>query len=280
MDSVGLVKLVEDVVSAVAPGRLRMALVTGSAARGLADSTSDIDIYLYCDALEGSPPDVERYQMVRARPTFQISTPTGWFAKLEHEQRYVDVEAIDVSELGRAVEALSGPAPPAPWAVKVAAGLRDAIAIVGPDDLDVWNRRLTYRDETAAAEVTARSARLLSPVALFALTYERGDVVSFAWRVSRLVLDTLALLGAVNRRFIAVEDPKWIPWHIAQLDRRPARFDERTRTALSAPTAKAMTDLHAAIEDTLDLVDVHVAGADTRAARFALALTPRPPRRR
>lgn len=146
--------------------------------------------------------------MVRARPAFQNSTPTGWFAKLEHERRYVDVEAIDVSALGRAVEALSGPAAPAGWAVKLAAGLRDAIAIVGQDNLDVWNRRLAYRDETVAAEVEAdveaRSARLLSPLALFELTYERGDRVSFAWRV----LDTLALLGAVNRKFIPVDDSK------------------------------------------------------------------------
>lgn len=276
MDPRTLLKLAEGVVSAVGATGLQMALITGSEARGLADETSDIDIYLYCEKLDRSPPEAARYQLVDARPALQITTPSGWFAKIEFERRYVDVEAVDVSVLGRAVEALRETAAPAAWAVKVAAGLRDAIAIVGHDELAAWNRRLEYSDDAAAAEVENRAARLLSPLALFELTHQRGDLVSFAWRVSQLVLDTIALLGAVNRRFVPVDEPKWIPWHIAQLRHRPAHFDERTRTALSAPTHQAMGELHASIEDTLDLVDEHVPGADTRRARFALSLRPRP----
>jgi hypothetical protein len=142
----------------------------------------------------------------------------------------------------------------------------------------VWRQRLAYKDATATADVAARLPRLLAPSALYALTYARGDLLGFASRVSAVLLDVVAVLGAVNRRFIPVDDPKWLPWHLAQLTLVPTAFDDRLRTALTAPSRPAMADLDDAVVEALDLVDCHVAGVDTRAARYALRLQPRPGR--
>jgi hypothetical protein len=269
--------LARRIVRLVASSDLRMGLVTGSAARDLADDRSDLDVYLYWDAVDVAALSApQRFDAIGARPAFGIPTATGWFTKLEHDGRYIDVESVDVAVLSRAAEALGGSAAPVDWAVRLAAGLRDAVAVNGQRDLAAWQDRLAYRDETAAAEVAARAPTLLAPTALFELTYARGDVLSFTARLSRLLLDVVALLGAVNRRFIPVDDPKWIPWHLAQLPHRPPDMEGRLRDGLTAPSPATMADLDGLVAATLDLVDEHVANADTRAARFALRLRPRP----
>src|SRR6185436_4290353 len=201
---------------------------------------------------------------------FGVPTATGWFSKLRLDGRFVDVEDVDISVLSRAVRALDGEQAPPGWAVKVAVGIRDAMAVLGRAELAAWQHRFTYHDAAAAAEVAARLPGLLAPTALFELTYARGDVLSYAARLSGVVLDVVAVLGAVNRRFIPVDEPKWLPWHLAQLTLVPAELDDRIRAALTAPSPDTTGDLDAAVDETLDLVDRHIPGADTRATRFAM----------
>jgi predicted nucleotidyltransferase len=272
------ITLAERIVDVAGTDDVRMAVITGSVARGLSDDRSDLDVYLY-----GDRPDVavladpHRFDPIGARAEFGVRTTTGWFTKLRCDTRYVDVESVDISLLGDAADALSSPRPAPSWVVKVAAGLRDAIAVRGGDELETWQRRLTYRDETATADVHARVSRLLSPTALFELTAARGDALSFTARLAAVLLDAVALLGAVNRRFIPTDEPKWMPWHLAQLTHRPADVGARIHDALTRPTMGAMADLDALLAETLDLVDTHVPETDTGAARYALGLRPRPP---
>lgn len=251
-----------------------MVLITGSVARGLADESSDVDIYLYDRSVEAGsmPPDLSAVGALR----FGVPTSTGWFAKLIVDGRYCDVEGVDLAALDRATEALgAGRAPPA-WAVKIACGIRDAVAVRGADELARWQHRLQYRDDAAAAEVAARAGRLLAASALYELTWARGDVVSFTARIAQLLLDVIALLAAVNRRFVPVDDPKWLPWHVEHLDRAPDGTTARMSDALRHPNPDTMADLDVLVGETLDLVDAHVPGADTRSARFAVRLRPRP----
>jgi len=215
MERHAAISLAARIVDRVHADGLRMGLITGSVARDLADESSDLDVYLYVERLDlAAWSDPRRFEAIGARTAFGVATDGGWFTKLEHDGRYVDVEIVEVSVLARAVDALSGDGSPAGWVVKLAAGVRDAIAIHGHEELALWQDRLAYPDHTATAEVAARCGRLLAPSALFDLTHARGDVLSFTARLSQLLLDVVALLGAVNRRFIPVEDPKWIAWHV------------------------------------------------------------------
>ncbi len=256
-------------------GSLRMVLLTGSAARGLSDAASDIDIYLYWDEF-----DRDRLQAASALSAagparvFAVGTPGGVFEKYRRDGRFVDVESVEIAALERIAEALDAGSGLSGEVVKVAAGLRDAVPVLGADELVRWQRRMVFSDAIASAEAATRSRRLLSPVALFDLTYARGDVLSFMARVSQVLLDAVALLGAVNRVFIPVDDPKWLPWHLGRLEHVPSAVVERIADGLRSPTPDAMADLEALLVEVLDLVDSHVPGADTRPARFAIALSP------
>ena len=126
--------------------------------------------------------------------------------------------------------------------------------------------------------MAARAGRLLAPSALYELTYARGDLLSFTARISQVLLDVVALLAAVNRRFVPVDDPKWLPWHLTRLEHMPADSAERIRAGLDDPSPTTMADLDTLVAEALDLVDRHVPGTSTGAARFAITLRPRPAR--
>jgi len=67
-----------------------------------------------------------------------------------------------------------------------------------------------------------------------------------------------------------------LPWHLAQLTLAPADLHHRVQIGLTAPSPVTMRALDAAVLETLDLVDRYIPGADTRVARYAIELRPRP----
>jgi len=250
-----------------------MALVAGSVARGLVDDASDVDVYLYrarVDHEAGEP----RLGAVGGRRRFAMATPTGCFEKYSVGDRFVDVQRVAISALNDVVAALHRAAPLPPSVEKTAAGLRDAIALVGGDVLARWQGRLEYTDQLAGAQAAAHLPRLLPPVALWRVTLERGDRLSFAARVSDTLLHGVALLGAVNRVFVVSAEPKWLPWQIDRLPLVPERMMDRVNEALTDPTVDRMRDLETLLHEILGLVDAHIEGVDTSVARFTLALQP------
>ena len=140
------VRLAEQIVGLVGLGDLSMALLTGSLARDIGDESSDVDIHLYGPDVDATSMPQAGFEPLGARHVFAVPTPTGWFTKLQIDGRYCDVEAVDVAVLDRAADTLAGAAAPPGWAVKLAAGLRDAVSVQGEEELEIWRQRLRYRD--------------------------------------------------------------------------------------------------------------------------------------
>src|SRR4051794_38044445 len=196
MERADAIDVASRVVGLFAPSDLRMGLIAGSVARGLSDDASDLDIYLYWDRLDRAElSEPRRFELIGAQIAFAVPTANGWFTKLEHRGRYVDVESVDATLLENAHDALAAGVAPVGWVVKLAAGLRDAIAVHGSEQLLACQQRLVYTDESATAEVNTRAGRLLSPTALFELTDVRSDTLSFTARLSQVLLDVVALLA-------------------------------------------------------------------------------------
>jgi hypothetical protein len=110
------------------------------------------------------------------------------------------------------------------------------------------------------------------PPLLNKLTLGRGDALSFSARLSAVLLHAVGLTAAASRAFVAVTEPKWMPWQICRMEVVPPHMAERIDTALLHPSLAAMRDLDDLLREVLDLVDVSVPGADTRVGRFILSL--------
>jgi predicted nucleotidyltransferase len=250
--------------------------VTGSVARGLADDASDVDVYLYVDEVDRDAlGDATRLDGIASSRAFAVPTADGWFAKYVVGGRYLDVESVPVARLAAAATAADA-GEPSPALHALAAGLRDAVALLGAEELARWQRRLVYGDRLALAEVGRLLPRLLSPTALYELTMRRGDVLSFQARLSDVLLATIGLLAAANRRFVPVADPKWLRWHVAGLQVQPEGFWERIDEGLQRPAPAAMAALDALVGEVLDIVHAAVPSAAVARGRFALALRPNP----
>ncbi len=258
---------------------LSMALVTGSVARGLSDDDSDLDVHLYFDevdrvALEDAP----RVDAIGGRRIVGVTRATGYLEKYWLDDRYLDVESVSTVVLDVAAEALaSGQA--TDQVLGLACSLHDALVLRGGDDLARWQARLVYGDELARHQVRSRGVRLLAPSVLYRLSFARGDTLSYAARVSAVMLEVVGLLGAVNRAFLPLSEPKWLPWHLDRLELRPPDLQARLDAGLTRPDPSAVADLDRLVSEVLDLVDVHVPDASTAPARFVLDLDPtHPPR--
>lgn len=254
---------------------IRMAMVCGSVARGLADEASDVDLYLYGDNLDGSSIGPTRpLEAAGATLAFGVPTSTGWFQKYRLDGRFIDVEFSDARVLDNAARDIEA-GHLSPQLVRLAAGVRDAISVIGGAELEHHRRRLQYSDAAALSEVRARSGRLLPVSVLFSSTYSRGDLLSYASRVSHVLLDAVALIAAANREFVPVDEPKWMRWHLARLARLPDRFADLTDELFRSPRLELAQEADRILLEVLDLVDASVPQADTRVARFALDLRSR-----
>ncbi len=260
------------------PG-LSMSLVTGSVARGLADASSDLDIYLYWHQLDVAALDSQGHaEGAIGDRLFGVPTATGFFEKYQSGGRLVDVESVTIEALEGVAVSLGRREPMSPLVAKTMAGLRDAVPLLGAEHLETWRSRLTYSPEQALVEVSAHLRQFLPPLVIYDLTAARGDIISYSARLSAIALAAIGAIAGVNRYALALEDPKWLPWHVAQFAIKPADFVHRLQAPFASPGRPALLEFTSALTDSLDLVETEmpVARSEVQRARFVLAFPPEP----
>ena len=206
---------------------------------------------------------------------FGHPTATGRFEKFQLDGRYIDVEQVGTEML----DAIAGRIQAGMvdrGDIKIIVGVRDAIALAGIEALSTWQARLTLTDDVAISEARRLTGRILPVRALYDLTWARSDEISYFARVTPVLLAGLGLLGAVNRQWVSVDDPKWLPWQIERLGVTPPDLVDGFRATLTTPTPQSVDIADTLLSEILNLVDERIDGADTRAARFALRLRATP----
>jgi predicted nucleotidyltransferase len=269
-----LAKLARQVVECYRdlPG-IRVALITGSVARGIADESSDLDLYLYWDRVDRDLlRDSNRLKTLSSQRLFAVLTKTGIFEKHRLNGRLIDVESVGIAVIDDVTAQIDRGSAVSPAIEKIVAGLIDGVALIGQEELSSWQIRLRYTDDLARAQVEAHVSGLLRPTLLYKLTLRRGDALSFSARLSAVLLHAVGLTAPASRAFVAVTEPKWLPWQIGRMEMVPPHMAERIDTALLHPSPAAMRDLDELLREVLDLVDMSVPGADTRVGRFILSL--------
>lgn len=270
-----LIEIAEQITAIyeTAPG-LRMALVTGSVARGVADRSSDLDLYLYWERVDRDLLSSSSFgQRAGGTRAFGISTAAGYFEKYRFGDRLVDVESLSVEELVRTETELERRRPMSAQTAKTMAGFRDAIALRGGDELAGWQSRLLYSPERALVEVAVHLRQFLPPMAIYDVTMARGDSISFSARLSAIALAAIGAVAAVNAYALPTTDPKWLPWHVARLAKQPPDFMTRLQGPFVQPDAVSIIAFANALSETLDLVEQELPAArpDVERARFVLA---------
>jgi hypothetical protein len=267
-------KLAQNVVQCYRdlPG-IRVALIAGSVARGIADESSDLDLYLYWERVDRHLlRDSNRLTPLGTERLFAVPTDTGMFEKHRLNGRMIDVVSIEIAVIDDVIGQIDRGEAMSATVEKTVAGLIDGVALIGPEELASWQTRLRYSDDLARAQVNAHVGGLLPATPLYKVTLARGDALSFSARLSAVLLHAVGLVAAANRAFVAVAEPKWLPWQIGRMEVAPPHMAERINAALIRPSPAAMRDVDDLLREVLDLVDASVRGADTSVGRFILSL--------
>jgi len=257
---------------------VRMIALGGSAARGLADAYSDMDMAVYWDGLDrawlAEPPlwpaggerftyrllfddqvAVEQYQLGEAKLDVAHFSLAWW------EQAVADVlERADMM----------------PDKQEVLDGFLSAIPFYGEPAYQQWRTRIAaYPDELARRMIRQHLAFPPGWV-LEQHGLARGDLLSFYAIVCEMIQNLLGVLAGLNRQYLSMEKPKRSADILRRMPIAPRDASARIQAILTIERGQAVAALSDLIAEVLDLVDLHMPEIDTSRTRAIQSMPARP----
>lgn len=243
-------------------------LLAGSVARGLADGFSDIEIDIYWHA----PPNDADLSAPIERAGWPIVyrhvDENEWADGFQIGGVKVDTSQFLVSTIERWLDDALVRAEIEPeYQVRITA-IHHGQPLYGADLIERWRAKAAAYP---AALAHAMLAEYLSfrPRYLLEMLAARDDVLLLHQDLVAAEQKILSVLMGVNRVYAPHPYHKWLDWEISQLPIAPPDLNARLRQVLRAEPRAAVEQLHGLIEETFALVDQHVPGFDTSAARAA-----------
>jgi hypothetical protein len=251
----------------------RAIILTGSAAEGVSDYYSDLDVILYYDQL---PPEADLLaaSVTNGAANRSPIVPRSDEAFLEHY--WVDgVECqfahSTVAEWEAEMKAVLGDLDVTSPIQKALGGMEEAIPLYGEPLMRQWQAHLVnYPD--ALAEAMVRQNLAFYP--LWALLERLETRDGTIWVTQMKVDNAHALLGTLaglNRVYFSSFQFKRTRHFAEKLAIAPPNFADRLEAAFHAEVAEAAAILHALVTETVDLVEAYMPQIDTSWARRGLA---------
>jgi hypothetical protein len=256
----------------------RAGMVSGSAAKGIADRYSDLDMLLYYDAelpgeealaslregCGGSPRKfclgdraegeiVESFFVRGVEVQIAHSTIAVWEAQMAK----VLVELDCDSPLQKALE-----------------GTIAGRALFGETYVNEWKRRAcAYPPELGVAMVRRHLA--FSPLWALEHQFRTRDATIFYWEsLAAAAQHVLGLLAGLNRVYFTTFQVKRTGRFLAPMEIAPGDVAARLEGLFRQEREQALASLRALLEETVALVEAHLPEVDTSAARALLARRP------
>jgi predicted nucleotidyltransferase len=274
-----LIALAKDLAAAyLAQAQPRAILLTGSAAKGLSDAYSDLDLIIYYE----TPPTAERLAAVRATlqaSDIRVSSDPETDSAME---MYVlqDVECqvahLPIAKWERDMQAVLEDCEPGTFVEKALIGLLDGIALHGEDLLTLWQERAASYPDGLARATVAHYLRFF-PLWLVAEQWRTRDAtIFFTQMLVEVSLNLLGVLAGLNRRYFSTFQFKRLHHFAGTLPVTPDRLADRLDEIFALdPVAAAMAMEHL-VEETILLVEACMPAVDTASVRRSLGKRQRP----
>lgn len=247
-------------------------VLAGSAAKGLADDWSDLDIVVVWDEpdvafLDTAPlPGGERFTDLAGEDGSRV------------EQYFVGPLKVDVASMRRAaldelVDDVVLRFDTDPMKQKVAQGFTEGVTLHAPSVHEALRARLAAFPDDLVAALTTRHLRLLPLWAPERMGLDRDDPIAYADMILVDVRAVLSVLAALNRRYWSVTpEAKWNRYLLDHCPIAPPDTDRRLRRLLEEPSTAAVADFAVLLDELVTLVERHAPKLDTRGARRLLEL--------
>lgn len=248
-------------------------ILSGSAGMGVADSGSDIDLYVICDSAAASVPDAGSLSRLGLRPLTALPTRRGgWLQRHRCEDILIDIEGVPRSAVSATLDAVLVANEVDPEKQKVIRGLLDAVALAGTDEWQLWCRRLAAYPDQLGINMLRRHVRFEPLLRLKRRTLDRDDPLAFYSRLVVVMVNVLGTLAGLNRYYVGAAPGilKWTDFHLQRMQNVPSGTAQRLKAALRDPSDPNLADVEGLILETLDRVDAACPAVSTQRARAAL----------
>jgi hypothetical protein len=262
----------------IAIPELRALILTGSAAEGVSDTYSDLDVILYYEQLPSAEAFaqadvqnqvqnhrvlaertesqyVEDFFVVGVECQFAHTTITEWEADIARVLEEHDVQSPLQKALG---------------------GMEDAIILYGEPLVQAWQKRLAAYPQSLAV---AMVQHYLSFPAAWGLQDRLATRDGTLWYTEMLVSNVQNLLGTLaglNHLYFTTFQFKRMQHFIARITIAPPRFGERLEAVFHTFPAAAALELEALARETIALVEQHMPEIDTSRAKRVIGWRPQP----
>lgn len=240
-------------------------MLTGSAALGISDEHSDVDLLNYYDTL----PDREVFDDALRAAGADVGGPIGEPGPEGFVSRY-HVDGVEVQTGGALVSSMEerleriAAGDVDPLLAKVAMGLQEGMPLYGDELIERWKARIAYPDTLRRREIEANLG--FFPIwrvddhlaARDAELFRRQMLVDGAFRV-------VAVLSALNRVYFSTFQFKRAGAHIDQLEIKPERLAERLDAVANAAPSESAEVLRSLVDETKLLVKREMPDVDVDA---------------
>lgn len=244
--------------------RVLAVVVHGSAARGLSDPWSDIELCVFRSA---EPTDEERLAVPR-----QLGGRVAYFYEYdpdndEWEEEYflgeikIEVSHRTIASTDRWISDVIDRYEPSPAKQDVISVFRGGITLYGEELITNWKARTErYPAELAAAMVRTYSD--FRPIWWSLMMVERGELLPLYVYLCRGQERALLTLMGLNRIFVPHLGWKWVESLVSGMTIAPSGLAARLKSALSADPAGAVRELHSVQREVFELVEIHMPEVD------------------
>ncbi|MEM7032885.1 MAG: hypothetical protein AAF629_25270 [Chloroflexota bacterium] len=252
----------------------RAAMITGSAAKGLSDQYSDIDLTIYYEDV--LPPEAD-FQTIREanggseRKWMMGNYDDGHFAEAYH------VDGIEV-QIGHTtiaaweetikyvLEAQEVDTP----AQKAMEGTLACQALYGDDYIHHWKEQIAAYPDILAEAMVRENLRFFAVWGLNHHFQTRDATIWYYQIMVETAHKLVAVLAGINRLYFTTFQFKRMHKFIDEMKIKPDNLAGRIEALFQSDMSQVLPDLEQLVSETVELVETHMPQVDTSAAKARL----------
>lgn len=256
----------------------RAILLTGSAAEGLSDEFSDIDLIVYHETLPSSDRLAAARDALRA---VDVGALGGQEAESYIEQFTLrgvtcQVAHLTVASWERDMASVLEQFEPGTVVEKALSGLLAGVALHGNDLIERWQARAAHYPEELARATVERHLQVF-PLWIVAERWQTRDATIFYYQsLVETSLNLLAVLAGLNRLYCSSFQFKRLHRFAGKMSLAPERLAERLDSIFALDPVEAGIAMERLIAETVDLVETHMPEIDTALVRGQIGVRHQP----
>jgi hypothetical protein len=270
-----LVALATRVAAAyVAEAKPRAILLTGSAAEGVSDSFSDLDLIAYYDRLPAPDHLAAARASVQATAIRTSSTHETESFLEEYPLQGVECQVahLTVAAWERDMASVLEDFEPGTHVEKAITGLLDGVALHGGDLIKQWQARAASYPEGLARATVEHHLRFF-PLWLVGERWRTRDATIFYYQMLvETSLNLLAVLAGLNHLYFSSFQFKRLHRFVGKMRLAPERLADRLEGVFAVDPVDAGIAMERLVAETITLVEAHMPAVDTAAARRHLEM--------